>query len=94
VILMPKTNWLSEKRRRIEGADKALGALTGLLKQNFENAAELGAVLELKTPATARSRRDTPSTLKIGELVRICAAKDYACEIRLTRDGAETRIVL
>lgn len=88
---MPKVQYLNTPQIRLQRALKALGVLGGIMHQNCRTGEDIGKVIGL-SPARALARGKEPESLKLEELARLCVNLGYNCEIRLEREGVETKI--
>lgn len=88
---MPKITYLNTPKVRLDKAIKALGAIGSVIHQNCRTGEEIGKVIGL-SPARALARDKAPQNLKLEELARLCVNLGYNCEIRLEREGVETKI--
>ena len=88
---MPRVTYLNTPQIRLDKAVRAMNVLGGLIHQNCRTGEEMAKVLEL-SPARALARGKEPKSLKLEELAKMCVKLGYSCEIRLEREGVETRI--
>lgn len=88
---MPKVQYLNTPQIRLQRAVRAIGALGGVLHSNCRTGEDMGKALGL-SPASALTRGKQPERMKLEELARFCVAQGYSVELRLTRDGEETKI--